>query len=228
MILSQVYEKYWIPPNLQQHMRRTAAVALQIVDAWCGNKPPERDAITQTLLLHDMGKIIHFDFVNTAHFFGEESKNVEYWRQIQRDFIAKFGNDEHKAMLAIVKEVGVSDRVYGLLDAFGSTPVYYKLESDDWNLRICTYADFRTAPFGIVSVKERFEELEARYRKSGRALSDIEALERDGQHCLELEQQLRPCVKIDLSEISDESIQFCFSELMQYRVGSDSERTDEE
>ena len=59
MKISEIYQKYQIPPHLQLHMYRVSAVAWTI----CDNFDEELDKIKIVAadLLHDMGNIIKFD-----------------------------------------------------------------------------------------------------------------------------------------------------------------------
>lgn len=218
MILTDVYEKYPIPPNLQRHMCRVAAVADQIIKMWNKDEKPDKNLVIQALLLHDIAKIIHFDFVNSTHLLEEEHNNQKYWEKAQDEFTATYGTDEHKAMLMVAAAVGVDQRVLDLLNEFGSTNVEYKVNSNNWHLKICTYSDFRTAPFGIVTVNERFQELAFRHAQSGTLASKLEKLEKDRISCLKLEEQIQKCVTQSLASISDETI-MPFSELLNYQLG---------
>lgn len=206
MILSDVYERYYIPPNLQRHMYRVAAVGIMITKAFHHKEKINCDVITQVLTLHDIGKIVHFDFINSQYLLEEEAGNVQYWIGVQNKFIEKFGNEEHKALLTIAREIGVSNMVLKLLDQFGSMSVKYKVESDDWHLRVCTYADFRISPFDVVSIRERFDELTIRYKKTGHTSTEILQLKEDSQQCLKLELELQKLVDISLSTITNDSV----------------------
>ncbi|USN54769.1 MAG: HD domain-containing protein [Candidatus Peribacteria bacterium] len=57
--IQDIYTQYQIPPSLQEHMLRVAAVAEQI----CLHSSQEIDhaTIVTAALLHDMGNIIKFN-----------------------------------------------------------------------------------------------------------------------------------------------------------------------
>lgn len=210
MKISEVYEKYEVPPNLQQHMIRVASVGAWIADHWSThdlNKVP----IVQALLLHDMGNIIKFDF-SLPHLLGEESKNVEHWKAVQQRFKEKYG-DEHVATSEIAKEVGLSPLGFEYLKAVGSSHLKDAVRIGDFNKKICCYSDFRVDPFGIVMVNKRFDDIVARYRGRDHELGNIEETERRRGYCLELEKQLQEYVKEDLQKLDNEMLSSYYQEV---------------
>ena len=180
MNIREIYHKYSIPPNLQLHMLRVAAVGSYIAQN-IETKNIDAEVIIKTLLLHDMGNIIKFDFSNTA-ILGEEKNRIEYWKTVQSDFIQKYGTDEHRATESIAKELGVDNYIVYIISNRGSSHMPFVLNSDDWNLKISSYADFRVDPFGIVSVDKRFDDIEARYQKSSHVLSNIKKTKKNADY----------------------------------------------
>jgi len=154
MNVTQIYKKYKIPPNLQKHQLRVAAVGELI--ALNSTKAIDVNSIVLTCLLHDMGNIIKFSFEFNPKSF--EPEGVEYWKNIQYEFIQRYGKDEHKATYKIAEEIGVSKIVLDLLDNVGFSISKKIYKSHDMNKYICSYADHRVSPNGVLSLTERVKE----------------------------------------------------------------------
>lgn len=159
MTISQVYQKYQINPTLQQHMCRVAGVADIICKYF--SAPLDTEEILIACLLHDMGNIIKFKFDLFPEFF--EPEGVEYWQDVQKNFIEKYGKNSHAATMAIVKDIGVAPRVAELIDAISFNQAKKNSESDDFAKKICMYADMRVTPHGVTSLAERLADGQKRY-----------------------------------------------------------------
>ncbi len=183
-----------------------AAVGAYIADHW--DKPVEidRDRIVKGLLLHDTGNIIKFDFSRPDLLGEAERMDLEKWKRIQKEFTQKYGNEDI-AIQEIARQSGVDEIVLEIVDSVGSSKLQKALETTNWNKKIACYSDFRIGPFGVLTVNERFDDIVARYRGRGHAMSDIEETERKRQRCLELEKQLQQHVSVDLQQINSRKIE---------------------
>jgi hypothetical protein len=159
MNILDIYDHYFIMPNLQMHMLRVAGVAKILLEH--ATEPVETENIIQTCLLHDMGNILKFDLLKFPDFL--EPQGLEYWQKVKDDFARKYGPDEHQASLQIVKEIGVSERVIELIDSISFLKTKSNLESKDLTKMICAYSDDRVDPRGVVSLEGRIIDLEKRY-----------------------------------------------------------------
>ncbi|HUW22133.1 MAG TPA: hypothetical protein VMW41_05730 [Candidatus Bathyarchaeia archaeon] len=202
---SELYREYQVPPNLQEHLYKVASVGLQVVNGWVGSKEIDKGIITQVLLIHDIANIIRFDFENYSHFLQDDEERLDYWKSIQKDFIRKYGSEEHAATVKIAKEVGISDKVIYVFKNIGSRNLVRVLKGYDWNRKICNYADCRVAPYGVAATAERLDDVIRRYRKRDRRVASGE-LKQMKQDCLELEKQIQSSVNFNLNEITDDSI----------------------
>lgn len=157
------------------------------------------DLVKKGALLHDLGNIVKFKFEHLPNLI-EEGKE-QYWREVQKEFAAKYGVDTHEATRKIAQEVGVTGK---LLDDI--------LLSDWENLSgsleraIVIYADSRVGPFGIVSLEERLKDLRKRY-----GASVINALVHAAR---KRERIVQKNLDIPVSEITDESIKGSDEELL--------------
>lgn len=163
MTIAEIYQAYQIMPNLQQHMFRVTGVAEQVCQHLQAHV--ERENILRACLLHDMGNIIKFDLQYFPEFL--EPEGLEYWQQVKDEFIQKYGKNPHHATIAIVTELGASDRIKELIDAVGFNLAKKNFESDDFSRKVCAYADMRVAPHGVVSLSERLEDGRKRYEAKG-------------------------------------------------------------
>jgi len=159
MTIQQLYEKYEIMPNLQLHMYRVAAVAKMICDHF--KKSINKQEVVITCLLHDIGNIIKFDLFDFPQFL--EPLGFEYWYKVQIHYIKKYGNDEHVASQKIAEELGIDDRIRELMDSVSFIGATENYQTNDFAKKICSYADVRVTPFGVVSLEKRLADLEQRY-----------------------------------------------------------------
>ncbi len=215
MKISEVYEKYQIPPLLQQHMYRVASVGRVVVGFLKPKMDLDIDVITKDLLLHDMGNIIKFSFDKNSLFSEEEATQL---RKIQADFIAKYGNEEHLATETIAKELGMPEKVLHILGKTGSSKLALTVESEDWYIKVCSYSDFRVSPHGVVSIEDRFEEVKRRYAGREHVLADIEKTEKKKQLALILEKQIQEKCSESVAGIDDVRISQVMIELIDYEI----------
>ncbi len=149
-----IYEKYYIPEDLQLHMLRVAACAKMIIDNWEG-KEIDKEAIIRVSLLHDMGNIIKIPEADLKN-----EKTIE----LRRKCIQQYGEYEHNTNMAIGKQEGLTEKELDILDRKRSRRNEETYQSDLYEVKICTYCDQRVAPDGVKSIKERLEEVKKRYR----------------------------------------------------------------
>lgn len=147
MTINEIYDKYNIMPNLRLHMLRVAAVASLVCESL--ESSVNKNNIIKACLLHDMGNIIKFKL----DLYPETTvpEGLEYWENIKRDFINKYGNNEHEATKQIVKELGLV-QIIELVDAVGFSNAKINLESGNLSKMIVCYADQSVAPNRILSL----------------------------------------------------------------------------
>ncbi len=200
MKIIDVYEKYNIPQNLQSHMLQVAAVG-SIVAGWMQEREDleiDIDIVIAELLLHDMGNILKFDFSKHVTFSEEE---IDRLKKVQKEFVEKYGTDEHAATQTIAKELNVDEKVLDIMEHTGSSTLHLIVEGSDWYYKICQYADLRVAPYGIVSVRERFEDVYKRYEGRDHVLADVEKTKRKEQYAYLLQAQVQERVNESLATI---------------------------
>lgn len=203
MKISEIYKKYQIPEILQNHMYKVAAVGVLIVKSLEKNIEFDINIVIKELLLHDMGNILKIP-VKGNSFFSEKEQGLLI--KIQEDFSQKFGKEEHGATLKIAKEIGISEDIIYILENTGSSKLSSTIDSNNWYLKVCSYADFRVSPKNIVSITERFDEIIQRYSGGDHILANIEKTEHKKHLALVLEKQIQDKSKNLLSEINDDKV----------------------
>jgi hypothetical protein len=215
MKISEIYTKYKIPIILQNHMYRVTAVGRIVVESLKPAIDLDLDTVTKELLLHDMGNILKIPVKVNSLFTEEEQIDLI---KVQEEFAQKYGNEEHVATLIIAKELGVSEKVIYILENTGSSKLHLTIESDDWYLKVCSYADFRVSPKEVVTITERFDEIIKRYAGREHVLSDVEKTEKKKQLALILEKQIQEKSQISLNEITFDQVLAGVEDIREYKI----------
>lgn len=146
-------------PTLQLHQLRVAGVAKIICEHVTGEISSEEVIIA--CLLHDMGNIIKFNLNRFPEFLQPEG--LEYWEKIQQEYLEKYGTNEHVATIMIAQEIGVPPKSLSFLGDIGFSKLYDAWESRSLEQKICSYADMRVGPHGVISIEERIIDGQKRY-----------------------------------------------------------------
>ncbi|MBI2004282.1 HD domain-containing protein [Candidatus Pacearchaeota archaeon] len=208
--IEKIYKKYKIMPNLRAHMYRVAAVASVISD----NFPEKLDKnlIITACLLHDMGNIIKFNLDNFPEFLKPNGR--EYWNEIRKKYIEKYGNNEHEATIKIAKELNAEEKVINLLKSFIFSKSCDVGKGNDWHEKICFYSDVRVSPYEVVSIEERFIDGEKRYPN----LASKEKSEKYKECIRNLEKQIFEKLKINPKQITNEKIKNEINKLQDFKL----------
>ncbi len=154
MNIIDIYNKYYLPENLQMHMLRVAACSNLILDNWNGQEL-DRNAIIRVSLLHDMGNIVKIP---------EDFSNNENFIKIREKYFNKYGTNDHEINLEIAKIEGLSEKELTILDGKRSRKNEETLKSNSYEIKICAYCDQRVAPNGVVDLRKRLEDAKVRYK----------------------------------------------------------------
>ena len=210
MKILELYQKYKIMLNLQQHQLRVASVGMFLCDhCSLAEVRAEREVMKEALLLHDMGNIIKFDL----HFFPEflKPEGLEHWQKVQSEFKEKYGNNAHKATMQILEEIGVSERVSELVNAVSFAKAKQTFESTDFSRKICAYSDMRVGPHGVISLQERFEDGQKRYApKDGKKNSFEYVLQ---AFYKKIEKQLFEAEDVEAEDVQEKSVSNYLTEI---------------
>lgn len=132
MNIIEIYNKYELPENLQMHMLRVAACCMKILDNWDSNIGIDNDSLIRIALLHDMG--------NMAKMSEDQITNPKF-AKIRKQYIDKYGKDDHKINIIIGKQEGLTDKELDILDRKQLKRNKEIRNSDNYILKICAYCD---------------------------------------------------------------------------------------
>ena len=111
--IQSIYDRFQIPPNIQDHMRRVASVGAMICDHWEGKKI-SKDDIVASLLLHDLGNIVKVPLENpNSKMLEQLADKIEYWRQVKQKTIKLYGKGAHEATKNMMREINVMASIQG-------------------------------------------------------------------------------------------------------------------
>jgi hypothetical protein len=204
MTIKDIYQKFGIPPNLQEHMMRVCGIIIFIKNHWKSDIQVDWNLAREIALLHDLGNVVKFDLDKHPEFLGKEQSNINYWKKMQVEVVSKYGSDDHEATKKMLEEIDIDRQAIGIIlnKSFGHS-VETK-NSDNWILKILYYADLRTLPFGVGSLEERIADVKNRMPKYT-ARPDFDDLV---SACRDIENQLQQKINVAVSGINDESTKF--------------------
>lgn len=209
MNILEIYEKYFLPENLQMHMLRVAACSQLIIENWNGFGI-DKEAIIRVSLLHDMGNILKIP---------EDFSENENFIKIRQTYFAKYGTNDHALNLEIGKIEGLTEKELTILDGKRSRKNEETLACNSYERKICAYCDQRVAPNGVVSIRERLEDAKKRYRNKPLSVwSNEEKANRLIECSLEIEEQIMEFCDIKPEDINDESIAAYVESLKKYEI----------
>ncbi len=199
MNIKTLYRKFGITPNLAQHMLIVAGVVLFIRDHWIG-EILDWESLRKAALLHDVGNVVKFDLDKYPELLGEEKANLDYWKQIQKQTINKYGNDDHEATKKMLNEVGVDKKIIEIIiqKSFGNSK--QTAASKDWYSKILLYSDLRVLTAGVATMQERFKDIKERMPKYVNRPDFRELL----KACEDIESQIQENLDVSVSEINNE------------------------
>lgn len=215
----EIYEKYRVPSWLQMHQLRVAAVGAMLADRI---PSVDRAPIVLCGLFHDMANILKIDLSKEGNLAVHVEEDVrQELQQLQNEYRVQYGPDEHVASIAIGREIGLPEVVLTMIDNMRFTKSEWVVREGSLEMKIAKYSDLRVAPFGIVSMLDRFSEAATRYRKQGfdgGSKETDEFRERMDNACHELERIVLEKAGIDSATINDDSAAPIIEEMRGYEV----------
>lgn len=209
MKILEIYEKYYLPENLQLHMLRVAACSCLIMEHWNGCAI-DKDAVIRVSLLHDMGNILKIS---------EDFSKDENFLKLRQKYFAQYGTNDHALNLEIGKIEGLTEKELEILDGKRSRKNEETLKSDSYERKICAYCDQRVAPNGVVGIVDRLEDAKKRYKNKPLSVwSDEEKANQLIACSLQIEKQIMQFCEIKPEEIRDERITEYVEGLKEYEI----------
>lgn len=201
MTAQEIYVNFGLPKHLQRHMLQVAALG-QYLSQNCTEEILEYHVVW-ALLLHDLGNVLKFDFSAGVDLFDPEERDLETWQKYQAEIAKKYGDDVHETTIKMAKEAGAAPRTLELIQGMGRTGLKDAVETADWEQRICCYSDFRVSPSGYTTLEDRFDDIIMRYTARPVRPVKIERISRDRNSAIQLEQQLRSRLLIELDKLPE-------------------------
>jgi len=209
MNILEIYNKYYLPENLQMHMLRVAACSNLIIDNWNG-PDIDKKAIIRVSLLHDMGNILKIP---------ESCSSDESFIKIRKKYFERYGTNEHELNLEIGRLEGLTDKEIDILNGKRSRKNEETLKSNSYERKICAYCDQRVAPYGIVGIKERLEDAKIRYKNKPLSVWSNEEKANHLIDCsLGIENQIMQYCAIKPKDITDKTIEDYINKLKEYDI----------
>ena len=215
MNILEIYNNYQIMPQLQQHQLRVAGVAFSICQE-LGSKVSTKDVLT-ACLLHDMGNILKFDLESELIPGQFEPQGKYFWQMVKGIYKEKYGPDEHTATSAITKEIGASEKVISLINSIGFFQAIENSESENLEVKICSYSDMRVDPWGVVSLEERLKDLRKRYQENRQQEDLNKTLEFESALRI-IEKQLFTGLELKPENITEPALQTQIEKLKEWEV----------
>lgn len=217
MKISEIYKKYKIMPNLQEHMLRVTGVAVIIADNF--KVKTDKNIIISTGLLHDLGNMAKIKIENFPEF--AEPLGAAYWEKILNKFKQKYGNDDYTATYTILKELAVHQNIYDNIKALEFAKSPETAEGNNLELKICLYSDARVSPHGVVSLPTRLGEVKDRYMKN-KGVSE-ERFYQISASLYNIEKQIFGNCKIKPEDISEEIVKPLFKDLLIFNISANND-----
>jgi hypothetical protein len=211
--IGQIYDEYTIMPNLQEHQLRVASVAQIICDSF--TQPVTTSAVVRACLFHDMGNIIKADLPRFPEFMKE--KGIEFWQKTKDDYIQKYGPDEHAATLTITQEIGLPEEVQKLIQRIGFSNLDINEKTGSYENKICSYADMRVGPHGVLTIEERLSEARKRYEGRPHTVAS-DRFEPLANSLRAIEKELFTIATVRPEEITDQAIAPIMEELKKLSI----------
>jgi hypothetical protein len=160
--IDHIYDKFEIPQNLRMHMKKVAGVGALLCENWSGPEITETDVVA-VLLIHDLGNIAKFDLSSKSSV--EVMEDIGYLKELKKRITAKYGYGDHEATFNMAKELAVEKSIISLLQRMSSFSAenHTLRNREDYEIMVCVYSDLRVSPYGVVSLKERINDIIDRY-----------------------------------------------------------------
>ncbi|RJQ26158.1 HD domain-containing protein [Candidatus Parcubacteria bacterium] len=208
MKIHQIYKDYKIPQSLQEHMLRVAALAQIIVEEW-KDLQIDKLSIVQTCLFHDIAKSMTFDLAKQKQ-FGMLEEDIENLRKHQENLKSKYGKDEHLATVKICEKIGLSKTSVKLVNNLEWSYIPRLINNKNIESLIPIYCDMRIGPKGILSLKDRLDDLKNRV--------GMDNYQETLENANKVEEIITQNIKTNINSITDNQINLKFKELLNTKV----------
>lgn len=212
--IKQMYSDYSIPTNLQRHMLAVAGVAKQLSDNCKVNT--NSNALVAASLIHDLGNIVkmQFDEKHAKSLLDDKDfGKIAFYREKQKEFIEKYGEDDEEANIKIASEIGAPKDVAALLECHATVAQKgLSTINENFEAQLLFYSDLRVSPNGVVPLKERLNEYAKRHSFDKDPIKTAQSKE-FVKAAIEMEEEIFKKMKIKPEEITPISTKKCLTGL---------------
>lgn len=182
-------------------MIRVAAVAKVI----CDNSNTKLDTrnIVVGCLVHDMGNLIKSKMDMMPELFGPEG--VAYWSKVKEEMIEEYGNDVHVATIRMVTEMNLTKESLFYFSAIGGDDTGRVHSEGTLGEKIATYSDMRIGLHGVISLKERMDDIRHRYIERNMKGFNSDDIDLREERLIDMENDIFKNSSIQPEDITDET-----------------------
>jgi hypothetical protein len=164
-----------------------------------------------------MGNIIKFDLTFFPEFL--DPQGLDYWQNIKKEFVQRYGNNEHEATIQIAKEIGVNEKIIEIINSIGFGKSIKNSEEDlSWEFKIPQYCDQRVGPIGVLTLSERIQDGRERYKDRKEKSINGQEFESLVKALEKIEKQIFCDLKIKPEDVNDESVKNIMEELKNWEI----------
>lgn len=223
--IAEIYARYQVPPNLQQHMLWVAGVGKLALDHWQAEEISKKHVL-EALLVHDLGNLIKFELnkpesMRMMQTYDETTTSVEKWKQIQQQMVERYGSNADLANELIAQELGLHQETQILLMRHSFERLIEILDQDHWEEKLVFWSDLRIMPQGLASTQDRVQDLRDRYYYRDTKWANPQIYNQWLQASLTLEKQLNQRTSIDLHKITQQDLKSIVVKLTDYQLEID-------
>ena len=201
MKAKEVYQRFAIPQNLQEHMLRVTRVEMMIIDGW--KTKIDKSRVIRAGLVHDLANIVKFKL-------DKDSELVP----LQKIIIEKYGNDDHIATEKMLIELDLDKELIEIVQMKSFGNAIEVAHSDNWPLKILFYSDMRVMPTKVDSLDNRLNDVVTRLEKYRNHPQKDKLI----QSAHEVEKQIQKMTNTNLLEITDSVVSVNLSDLLEIEI----------
>ncbi|KKR30034.1 hypothetical protein A2715_02915 [Candidatus Woesebacteria bacterium RIFCSPHIGHO2_01_FULL_39_32] len=193
-------------------MLRVAGVASVIAENF--KEKLDNKAVISAGLIHDLGNMAKIKLDAFPEF--AQPLGVSYWEKVLTEFKQKYGSDDYTATYKILKDLGVSETIYDLVQSLEFAKAPSTAQGNNLELKICLYSDSRVSPHGVVSLRDRLEEVKERFIRN-KGISE-KKFNQIAESLYEIEKQIFAYCKIIPEDITEEKVRPFIEELKYFEI----------
>ncbi len=215
--IQKIYQHLHIPVPLQKHMLYAASLGYLIAHNWRIKNTINHDIIITSLLCHDLGNLVKFDLTSDLTKQMYTAKQIENLQIIQNNHIKKFGENEHTATANICQSLNLNAQILQTIDSI-RFEAQKAVQSNNWNHKICNYCDYRIAPQGLTSLKQRLKDLMIRYKHEYTQIDKQRYFAQQHKLKQKLEKQIQNNCLLQLNKLEVKDLPDIIEKLKQYEI----------